>query len=163
MAVSIVSRLWRCAFAAHYLRFGAARRLEDVLDELVLLPIKDVSEVGALLSAALHGGLEVEPGGGEPVPAGVVEVPVFLAGRVRRHQPSSNINSCAIGDSCLGRRQGTELRRVAVARICLSDIFFWDLEFLFCSVGSLLLNQLCHVYMLDDPRVWSLEDSVCNW
>ena len=60
---------------------------QDVLDELVLLLVEDVGEVGALSSAAVHGGLKVEPRGGEPVAAGVVVVPALLAGRVRRHQP----------------------------------------------------------------------------
>ena len=36
---------------------------QDVLDELVLLLVEDVDEIGALLSAAVHGRLKVEPGG----------------------------------------------------------------------------------------------------
>ena len=52
---------------------------QDVFDELVLLLVEDVSEVGALLSAAVHGGLKVEPGRGEPVAAGVVVMPTLLA------------------------------------------------------------------------------------
>ena len=59
----------------------------DVLDELVLLLAEDVGEVGSLLRAAIHGRLEVQPGGGEPVAGGVVEVPALLAARVGRHQP----------------------------------------------------------------------------
>ena len=59
---------------------------QDVLDELVLLLAEDVGEVGPLLRAAVHGRLEVQPGGGEPVAGGVVEVPALLAARVGRHQ-----------------------------------------------------------------------------
>ena len=61
---------------------------QDVLDELVLLLVKDDGEVGALFRAAVHGGLKVESGGGEPAAAGVVVMPAFQAGWVRRHKPS---------------------------------------------------------------------------
>ena len=73
--LAITSLLW----VDHY---------QDVLDELVLILVEDVSKVGALLSAAVHGGLKVESGGGEPVAAGVVVMPAFQAGWVRRHKPS---------------------------------------------------------------------------
>ena len=50
---------------------------QDVLDEVVLILVEDVREVAALISAAVHGGFEVEPGVGEPVAAGVVPVPII--------------------------------------------------------------------------------------
>ena len=50
-------------------------------------PLEDVGEVGRLLSTAVHGRIEVHPGGGEPVAGGVVVVQAVLVARVGRHQP----------------------------------------------------------------------------
>ena len=61
---------------------------QDVLEERVLLLAEDVSEVGPLLRAAVHGRLKVEPCGGEPVAAGVVVVPALLTGWVGWHKSS---------------------------------------------------------------------------
>ena len=60
---------------------------QNALGEPVFLLAEDVGEVGPLLSTAVHGRIEVHPGGGEPVAGGVIVVQAVLVARVGRHQP----------------------------------------------------------------------------